>query len=69
MGVELVETGFTRALRDQAIVDAQLPAATRSVKADGVRGWVYPVRSRLGDLFTLFLWFDGSAYQTAAPTR
>ena len=61
--MEVVASGFARALRDQAVVEAQLPAATRSVKADGVRGWVYPVRSRLGDEFRLFLWFDGSAYQ------
>jgi hypothetical protein len=61
--MEVIGSGFARALRDQAVVDAQLPAATRVVKAGGVRGWVYPVRSRLGDEFRLFLWFDGSAYQ------
>ena len=45
------------------MVDAQLPAATRAAKAAGVRGWAYPVRSRLGDAYRLFVWFDGGAYQ------
>jgi hypothetical protein len=61
--MEVLASGFARALRDQAVVDAQLPAETHAVKAEGVRGWLYPVRSRLGDAFQLFLWFDGSAYQ------
>ena len=39
------------------------PAATRPLLVDGVRGWLYPVRSQAGDDFQLFLWFDGSAYQ------
>ena len=56
-------SGFTRALHEQALVDGQLPAATRPLLVDGVRGWLYPVRSEAGDDFQLFLWFDGSAYQ------
>jgi len=56
-------SGFARALREQALVDGQLPATTRSLVVEGVRGWVYPVRSEAGDDFRLFLWFDGSAYQ------
>jgi hypothetical protein len=63
MGIGLFATGFARALRDRAVVEAQLPTLTRPVKADGVHGWLYPVRSQLGDLFQLFVWFDGSAYQ------
>jgi hypothetical protein len=54
---------FTRALRDQAVVDGKLPAATRALAVDGARGWAYPVTSALGDGFELFVWFDGSAYQ------
>jgi len=54
---------FTRALRDGSIVEGKLPAATRCLEVDGVRGWLYPVSSALGDAFELFLYFDGSAYQ------
>jgi hypothetical protein len=55
--------GFTRALRDQAVVDGSLPAQTRYLKVDGARGWLYPIRSELGDAYELFAYFDGSAYQ------
>jgi len=55
--------GFTRLLRDQAVVDGNLPAQTRYLTADGVRGWLYPIRSELGDEYELFLYFDGGAYQ------
>jgi hypothetical protein len=56
-------SGFTRALRDGAVVETSFPAATRAVTVAGVRGWLYPVTSRLGDPFLLFAWFDGSGYQ------
>jgi hypothetical protein len=39
----------TRLLRDQAVVDGNLPSATRHRVVDGVRGWLYPVTSELGD--------------------
>jgi hypothetical protein len=55
--------GFTRVLRDQAVVEGKLPAETRYVSVDGARGWLYPVESELGDRYELFLYFDGSAYQ------
>ena len=58
-----VGQGLTRVLRDQAVVEGKLPAATRYVVAGGARGWLYPVASALGDAFELFVWFDGSAYQ------
>jgi hypothetical protein len=58
-----LKTGFTRRLRDRAIVEAKLPGSTREVTADGARGWRYPVETDLGDRYELFLWFDGSAYQ------
>ena len=53
----------TRLLRDQAIVEGNLPAATRYLVVEGVRGWLYPIRTELGDDFQLFVYFDGSAYQ------
>ena len=59
---------FTRLLRDQAIVDGKLPAATRFVTVERARGWVYPVTSASGDAFELFLYFDGSAYQVRVVT-
>ncbi len=64
-GVRLASlaSGFTRDLRDRAIVEAKLPGSTRRIVADGVAGWLYPVASELGDRYELFVWFDGSAYQ------
>jgi hypothetical protein len=53
----------TRLLRDQAAVEGNLPAATRYLVVEGVRGWLYPISTELGDEFQLFVWFDGSAYQ------
>jgi hypothetical protein len=50
-------------LRDHAAVELSLPSATRQLVVDGVRGWVYPVTSEGGDLFQLFLWWDGASYQ------
>lgn len=52
-----------RALRDRACVELEFPAATRVLAVDGVRGWLYPVRTELGDAFELFAWFDGASYQ------
>jgi hypothetical protein len=60
---DLEATGFTRVVRDQAIVEAKLPGETRYVKAEGARGWLYPVTTAQGDRFRLFLYFDGGAYQ------
>jgi hypothetical protein len=53
----------TRLLRDQAIVEGNLPSATRYLAVAGVRGWLYPIESELGERFLLFLYFDGSGYQ------
>ena len=53
------------AMRDRATVEQSLPAATRRVVIDGVRGWVYPVTSEAGDRFQLFAWFDGVTYQVS----
>jgi hypothetical protein len=53
----------TRLLRDQAIVDGNLPSSTRYLVVDGVRGWLFPIESQLGDQFLLFVYFDGSGYQ------
>ena len=54
---------LTRELRDRALVEAKLPASTRHVTVSGVRGWLYPITTELGDAFRLFLWFDGAGYQ------
>ena len=55
--------GFTRVLQDKAQVEAKLPASTRYVTVGGVRGWLYPISTELGDAFRLFLYFDGTGYQ------
>ncbi len=44
-------------------VEGCLPEETRRITVAGVTGWVYPVVNEQGDLFRMFLWFDGSAYQ------
>ena len=55
--------GFTRVVRDEAVVEAKLPSETRRVKAGRTRGWMYSVTSAEGDAYRLFAWFDGDAYQ------
>ena len=54
---------LSRVPRDKALAEAQLPCATRYLTVDGVRGWLYPISTELGDAFQLFLYFDGAAYQ------
>jgi hypothetical protein len=63
MGLIDLADRFTRALQDQATVEAKLPAATRHLTVEGVRGWLYPVTTEAGDAFKLFLFFDGASYQ------
>lgn len=63
MGLASFADGIARVLRDKSLAEAKLPASTRYVNARGVRGWLYPVTSALGDPYRLFLWFDGAAYQ------
>lgn len=63
MGLASFIDGFTRVLRDKAEAEGRLPASTRYVKVEGMRGWLYPVATELGDAFQLFLYFDGSGYQ------
>jgi hypothetical protein len=52
-----------RETRDQFAAEGILPPGTRSVTVAGTSGWLYPVVNEQGDLFRMFLWFDGSAYQ------
>lgn len=63
MGLASFIDGFSRVPRDKALVEAKLPSSTRYVNVDGVRGWLYPVSTELGDAFRLFLYFDGAGYQ------
>jgi hypothetical protein len=63
MGLSRFIDGFSRIPRDQAQAESQLPSATRYLNVDGVRGWLYPISTELGDAFQLFLYFDGAAYQ------
>jgi hypothetical protein len=62
-GTTTLASTSARILKDQASAELNLPAATRYVQVDGVRGWLYPLTSELGDAFELFAWFDGGAYQ------
>ncbi len=63
-------SGAARLLRDHAAVELSLPGSTRHLLVDGVRGWLYPLVSAMGDRFELFLYFDGGAYQVkvVSPT-
>jgi hypothetical protein len=63
MDLARLADGLTRLLRDKAEVEGKLPASTRYLTVDGVRGWLYPVTTELGDAFRLFLYFDGAGYQ------
>ncbi|WP_242392364.1 hypothetical protein [Anaeromyxobacter oryzisoli] len=63
MGLASFLDGFTRVLRDKARAEGALPASARHLTVDGVRGWLFPVTTELGDAFRLFLYFDGAAYQ------
>lgn len=63
MGLASFADGFTRVLRDKAQVEGKLPPSTRHLTVDGVRGWLYPISTELGDEFRLFLYFDGAGYQ------
>lgn len=63
MGLASFVDGFSRVLRDKAVVEGKLPSSTRYLVVDGVRGWLYPVATELGDAFRLFLYFDGAGYQ------
>ena len=54
---------LARESRDRLAADGCLPAKARRVAVQGAAGWLYPVTSEQGDLFRLFLWFDGAAYQ------
>ncbi len=63
MGLASFADGFTRVLQDKAQAEGILPAGTRYLKVDGVRGWLYLIATELGDAFRLFLYFDGGGYQ------
>lgn len=63
MGLATFVEGFSRVLQDKARAEGMLPASTRYLKVDGVRGWLFPVSTELGDAFRLFLYFDGAGYQ------
>ncbi len=63
MGLASLADGLSRVLRDKAEVEGKLPASTRYLDVDGARGWLYPITTELGDVFRLFLYFDGAGYQ------
>ncbi|HTT72211.1 MAG TPA: hypothetical protein VMG32_13385 [Anaeromyxobacteraceae bacterium] len=52
-----------RTLRERACLELHFPASTRPLSVDGVKGYLFPLETELGDRFELFAWFDGSAYQ------
>lgn len=54
---------LARESRDRLAAELCLPGQAKRVTAQGTTGWLYPVTSEQGDRYTLFLWFDGSAYQ------
>jgi hypothetical protein len=54
---------LARESRDRLAAELCLPASAKRVTAQGTTGWLYRVTSEQGDPYTMFLWFDGSAYQ------
>jgi hypothetical protein len=67
-GGDLEATPVHDGVRDRAAVEQCLPAATRAVVVDGVRGWLYPVTTAARDVLQLFLWFDGAGYQVTVAS-
>ena len=63
MGLTSFMDGFARVLQDRSRAEELLPPATRYLKVDGVRGWLYPVTTGQGDAYRLFVYFDGAGYQ------
>lgn len=63
MGLTSFVEGFSRVLQDRSRAEELLPPATRYLKVDGVRGWLYPVTTSQGDAYRLFAYFDGAGYQ------
>ena len=50
---------------DRQTVSEKLPDNTREIKtAEGITGWVFTFKCQMGNLYQLFLWFDGAYYQT-----
>jgi hypothetical protein len=54
---------LARENRDRLAAEMCLPSRAKRVTAEGTTGWLYAVTSEQGDPYTLFLWFDGAAYQ------
>ncbi len=49
--------------RDRQIVAQKLPSNTKQMKSNGVTGWLYEIKSELGEKYTMFAYFDGDLYQ------
>ena len=48
---------------DRQTVAQKLPNNAREMQMNGVTGWVYNLESELSDLYTMFVYNDGSLYQ------
>jgi len=49
--------------RDRFAAEGCLPSSARRLTVAGTTGWLYPVVNDQGDAFSMFVWFDGAAYQ------
>lgn len=54
----------SRYMREGEVVARKLPPGTTAYQIDGVQGWLYSLYSALGDYYQMFVYFDGSLYQT-----
>jgi hypothetical protein len=54
---------LARESQDRLAAEGCLPERARRITVRRTTGWLYPVTTEQGDLFRLFLWFDGAAYQ------
>ena len=53
-----------RHARDQQTVNLKLPRSTRFLEVSGVGGWLFSIVNEFKQPFQMFLYFDGSLYQT-----
>ena len=62
---EVPPDGFSAGEAERAFVARSMPRETVAYATpDGLSGWLYPVRSALGDPYHLFTYYDGAFWQT-----
>jgi hypothetical protein len=61
---QVINETFSGPAGEQKYVREKMPSGTREVVTDeGIRGWLYPVVSSLGDAYQLFAYNNGANWQ------